>query len=82
MKQKLLLRQGKSGRIYLLVRYRTMPNGVLRALKKFDVTEEFEHLEGYRDAVRKNLYQVPVLRRGSLANVESKKPTKKRKKAR
>jgi hypothetical protein len=38
------MRGGLSNRVYVVTRYRDLGNGMIEALEKFDVTEEFEIL--------------------------------------
>jgi len=37
-----LMRGGLSGRIYVVTRYRDLGDGLIEALEKYDVTEDFE----------------------------------------
>lgn len=39
-----LLQGGLSGRIYIVTKYRQLPNGTVEATEKFDITDDFFRL--------------------------------------
>lgn len=47
-----LLRSGLTGRVYAVTRWKVRPNGSIEAVKKFDVTDEFEALINEKEQVK------------------------------
>jgi hypothetical protein len=47
-----LLRSGLTDRVYVVTRYRERGNGIVEAITKYDVTDEFHALSPTTDALR------------------------------